>query len=184
MLTPKRFRERAARFFLHREPEPERERRGVNLPQAQSVALLYIDTDEQYFREIRSLVKEMHDLYGVKKVWAMGYIDAPAKAIPNYQAQKLEYMYFTKSDLNWHMKPNASLMNFLSEPFDLLIDLSRQPCYPMRYVVKASKSKMKVGTGMAKASELYDLCVQLNGVSDNKAVWNTLLHYLTKPNLK
>lgn len=184
MLIPKRIKESAARFFLRREHEPERERRGVNLPQAHSVALLYIDSNEDYFKEIRSFVKDLHNLYGVKKVWAMGYIDVASKAIPVYQAQKLEYMFFTKSELNWHLKPTTSLENFISEPFDLLIDLSQQRCLPMQYVVKASKAKMKVGTGLAEANDLYDLCVQLHEVSDHHDVWKTLLHYLTKPNLK
>ena len=156
----------------------------MNLPQAQSVALLYLDRDEDYFKEVRALVKDLHDLYGVKKVGALGYIDSASKSIPVYQAQKLEYMYFTKSDLNWHLKPTASLVNFVSEPFDLLIDLSQQRCLPMQYVVKASKAKMKVGTGLAQADDLYDLCIQPNGATNHKDVWKTLLHYLTKPNLK
>lgn len=184
MATPKRLRERAAKFFLGRENESERSPKGVNLPQAKTVALLYVDSGEDYFKEVKSLVKDLHDVYGVKSVCAMGFVDAKAREIPVYQAQKLEYMYFTRGDLNWHMSPTASLKNFISEPFDLLIDLSEHPCLPLQYVVKASKSRMKVGTGSAEADELYDICIQHTSEMKRKEVWKTLLHYLTKPNLR
>lgn len=156
----------------------------MNLSNALSVALLYIDSDEEHFKRVKSLVNELHSIYGVKKVCALGFIDLPEKAIPVYHAQKLEYMYFTRNDLNWHLSPNAALANFLSEPYDLLIDLSTKPCLPLQYVVKASKARMKVGTGLADAGQLYDICIQPKSSATPGELWESILHYLTKPNLK
>lgn len=180
----KTFRERAGKYFLKKEGLPVRDRKGVNLGNAQSAALLYIDHSEEHFKQIRGYVKQLHEIYGMKRVCALGFVDLPSKQLPVYQAQKLEYMYFTRSDLNWYLKPQVSLMNFLTEPFDVLIDLSGSPCLPMQYILKASHARMKVGSSMAEADGLYDLTVRLDDQEQLVDYWKHLNYYLTKAEFK
>lgn len=184
MLIPRKLRERAAVWYLRRKPEPDRERRGSNLSGAGSVALLYIDSDETYFKQVKACVKTLHETYGINRVCALGYVALPSKHLPIYHAQRLEYMYFTKSDLNWHLEPKVSLMNFISEPFDVLIDLSLTECLPMQYILKASKARMKVGARTAKSGDLLDLTIGVPEGTTRDAYWNDVIYYLTKPQLR
>lgn len=184
MALPKGLRERAGLYFLSKEASPQRDRQGVNLSKAKSAALLYVDKDEAYFKKIKQHVSELHDMYGLKRVCALGYVDVPSKALPIYHAQKLEYMYFTKSDLNWHMKPRVSLMNFLSEPFDVLIDLSTELCIPMHYILNASHAKMKVGNSLSMADRYHDMTIRLPAGCSHDDYWEQLTYYLNKAELK
>jgi hypothetical protein len=184
MAMAKNLKERAGKYFLRKELAPMRERRGVNLGNAQSAALLYIDHDENHFKQIKAYVKQLHEVYGMKRVCALGFVDLPSKQLPVYQAQKLEYMYFTRSDLNWYLKPQASLMNFLTEPFDVLIDLSVEPCVPMHYILKASHARMKVGTSRSGARDLYDVTLRMDEHEQLADYWKHLNYYLNKAEFK
>lgn len=167
-------------YFLSKEKVPDRTRKGVNLHSAKSAALLYIDKDEEYFKEIKSLVHELHDVFGLQRVCALSYVDLPSKKLPIYHAQKLEYMYFTKSDLNWHLKPRVSLMNFLGEPFDLLIDLSQELCIPMHYILNASHASMKIGSSQSLASKYNDLTIAMEPESSLHDYWQHIKYYMNK----
>lgn len=184
MAMAKILKERAGKYFLKKEPAPVRDRRGVNLGSAQSAALLYIDHDENHFKQIKAYVKQLHEVYGMKRVCALGFVDLPSKQLPVYQAQKLEYMYFTRSDLNCYLKPQVSLMNFITEPFDLLIDLTVDPCVPMQYILKASHARMKVGSSRAQANELYDMTLRLDDHEQLADYWKHLNYYLNKVEFK
>lgn len=182
MLT--RLKEKAGYWFLDREVEPERKRRGVNLTTAKSVAFLYLDEDEAYFSEIKKLVRSLHEDFGTPRVCALAYVDQSAKHLPVYHAQKLEYMYFTKSDLNWHLKPKVSLMNFLHEPFELLIDLRLKPSIPMDYILKRSQASMKCGANLSGASDLYDFNLDLRSETSMNEYWEQMRFYLTNLQLR
>ncbi len=184
MALPKGIREKAGLYFLSKEKAPQRERQGVNLSKAKSAALLYVDKDETYFKKIKAHVRDLHDTYGLQRVCALGFVNLPSKELPVYHAQKLEYMYFTKSDLNWHMKPRVSLMNFLSEPFDLLIDLSTELCIPMHYILNASHARMKVGSSLALADRFYDMTFRLPAGCSHEDYWDQVTYYLNKAELK
>lgn len=184
MALTRQMKEWAGKRFLQREDHSDRERKGVNLNKAESAAILYIDQDEVYFKEVKALVRRLHEHFGIKRVCALGYVDAPSKALPVYQAQKLEYMYFTRSDLNWHLKPKVSLMNFLSEPFDVLIVMSMKPCIPLRYILKDSKAHMKVGNSLAESEDELDMIIALDQEASLDSYLKQLEFYLTNPLLQ
>lgn len=171
--------EKAGAYYLEKELAPSRNISGSTLQRASSVALLYSDVDEAFYKKIRSFVKELHEVHDVQRVCALAYVDSKQKELPIYQVQKLEYMYFTKSDLNWHLKPVVSLMHFIEEEFDVLIDLSTTPCVPLQYMLKASKSKMKVGTSENGASELLDLIIETGPDTTPERFWKQAVHYLS-----
>lgn len=179
MSLVKSIKERAGEFYLGREQTPERTKSGSTLFAASSVAILYNDVDEDYYKKIRSYVKLLHESFDVQRVCALGYVDNTAKELPRYQVQKLEYMYFTKSDLNWHLKPTVSLMHFIDEKFDVLIDLSTVPSLPLRYILKASHAGMKVGTPAAGASDLLDFMIETRETTSPEDFWNQALFYLS-----
>lgn len=179
MSIVKNLQAKAGEYYLHREVVPNRMKAGSTLHAAASVGILYNDVDEAFYKKIRSYVKLLHEQYDVQRVFALGYVDTTAKELPIYQVQKLEYMYFTKSDLNWHLKPVVSLMHFIDEQFDVLIDLSTSPSLPLKYILKSSHASMKVGTPQAGTADSLDLMIDAKEGITPEEFWGQAIFYLT-----
>lgn len=153
---------KAGQYFLEREGEVKRQRKGFNFSNAQRIALLYEDHDEAFFKKIKNYVKYLHAEHGIRKVMAFGFIDADSKNIPIWHAHKLEFDYFTRGDLNWHLKPSHVIKQFTDRDFDILIDLSQEDCIPLNYVLSHSQAKMKVGRAGSPNESAYDLLISMD----------------------
>ena len=130
---------------LKRLNQPERERKGCSLRNANSVGLVYLERDHAHYREIKGLAKALKEKYGVKRVGLMSYVPADDKETPNWLVKKLDSGYLCKSDLNWHGWPTKEFEAFVDTPFDILIDLEIDPVLPLKFVVRKSLAAMKVG---------------------------------------
>ena len=144
---------------LKRLNQPERERRGCSLRNANSVGLVYLERDHAHYREIKGLAKVLKEKYGVKRVGLMSYVPADDKETPNWLVKKLDSGYLCKSDLNWHGWPTKEFEAFVDTPFDILIDLEIDPVLPLKFVVRKSLAAMKVG--IDNATWNVDLDVRL-----------------------
>ncbi len=113
-----------------------------NVEDARHVGIIYNATESVSFEIIRGLVKDLaHDS---RKVTVLGYVDSK-KLIDNYLYRK-GFEFFSKNELNWYFKPVSPVVEqFIKEPFDLLIDLSLEDHYPIRYIAALSPAKFKTG---------------------------------------
>jgi hypothetical protein len=170
---------KVGRYFLRKEQEVARSRRGSNFNQAQHVGLLYEDVDEPHYKQIKSYVRHLKGEYGIRKILALSFIDTDEKKIPAWHAHKLEFEFFTRSDLNWHLKPGSHVRNFTDTEFDILIDLSSKDCVPIRYVLAHSKAKMKVGRKGNPGEEHYDLVLDLGNELGTDKFLEQVNFYLT-----
>lgn len=129
-----------------------------NLAQARSIAVIYRSEDEAVHRIVKNYIKYLKEEEGIRKLMAYSYFDG--KDEPSYLQSILEFDYFTRKDINWHGKPNPSVIsNFVNEPYDILIDLTEEPCLPLRYVLVESKAKFKVGQHNAANEPFFDLLI-------------------------
>ncbi|MGK0280190.1 MAG: putative esterase, partial [Litorivivens sp.] len=69
---------------MKREAEVSRHRKGSNFGEAQSVAVVYNESDENHFKKVKSFVKFLHDEHGIRKIMAFGYSDADPKNLPHW----------------------------------------------------------------------------------------------------
>jgi hypothetical protein len=184
MIIPTQLRELAGRHFLSKVNALDRTPRAIGIPGAKNVAILYVDRDEELFKHIKGLVNILHTEYAVDQVCALGFIDKSAKEVPVYHAQKLEYRYLTRTDLNWYYKPVKNLMNFTDEPFDVLLDLRSAPCLALNFVLKASMAKMKVGSSLSHSEEALDVTLQLPHSSSESRIFKELIQFLNQPLFK
>jgi hypothetical protein len=112
------------------------------LNEAKNIGIIYNATEVVSFEIIRNLVK------GISResvtVTVLGYVDSK-KLIDHYLYRK-GFDFFSKNELNWYFKPIARVVEqFIKEPFDLLIDLSLDDYYPIRYISAVSPALFKVG---------------------------------------
>lgn len=137
-----------------------------NLAQATSIAVIYRAEDEKMHQVVKNYLKYLKEEEGIRRLMAFSYFDG--KDTPAYLQSILEYDYFTRKDLNWHGKPSGSSVDkFINEPYDILIDLTEEPCLPLRYVLVESKAKFKVGQHNPKNEPYFDLLIdtQMNDLA-------------------
>lgn len=180
----KKIKEFAGRRLLKKESEVLRIRKGSNYHAANSIGLLYKDTDESFFKAIRKFAKTLKEKYNVQYVAALGFIDDAEKNIPVWQQQKLEFEYFTRDDLNWHLKPMKNVQKFAKQPFDILIDFSGGNVVPINYVLKSSVAGMKVGVRGVKAEKYCDFVIDMQNQFGMEKYVEQLNLYLSNPNIK
>jgi Family of unknown function (DUF6913) len=113
-----------------------------NIKNARNIGILYNATEYVSFEIIREFAKELSQ--NNSNVSILGYVDSK-KLIDHYLYRK-GFDFFSRNDLNWYYKPvSAVAEEFVKKPFDLLIDLSLEPSYPVQYIVALSPSTFKVG---------------------------------------
>ncbi len=134
-----------SRFILSRYRDDNRERKGCSLINAESVGLLYLERDHEFYRTIKDLAKHLQEELGVRRVSMLSYVDDDAKRTPGWLVKKLDSGYFCKSDLNWYGKPKKEIDAFVKVDFDILFDLELEPNLPLKHVLNMSCAKMKVG---------------------------------------
>ncbi|MDR2801607.1 MAG: hypothetical protein LBB31_00130, partial [Prevotellaceae bacterium] len=73
--------------------------------------------------------------------------------------------------------------NFMQSPFDILIDFSCSPCYPMQYVATLSHAQMRVGK-VAYPDNPYEFILTIPEKNDNNFFIEQLKHYLLSIQIK
>jgi hypothetical protein len=141
--------------------------------------IFYADSEESYrvvSKFILLLKKE-----GVREVKMLGFVSE--KQMPAFLSPRLGQDFFMKKDLNWHMKPvSTAVLNFIHEPFDILIDLSEGENFPLKYILGKSQAHFKVGKGGSGRDFLLDMMINTGEQEGLEFLTKQILHYLRQIN--
>ena len=132
---------------------PQRKRTIHSLQTAKTIAIIAEITDENSYKNIFSLFRELQQ-YNLK-VFLLGYIDD--NAVPFFCLKQLMTEYFCKKELNFYGKPTIPrLESALNEAFDMLIDFTREDYIPISYILQVSNAQFIIGANQHHQT-LYDL---------------------------
>ena len=159
------WKERIGRWYLSRTNAESRIKRGCSLSNAQSVGLLYLERDHQFYQTIKDLAKHLKHELGVKNVSMLSFVNEDAKKIPGWLVKKLDSGFFCKSHLNCYGKPTNEVQQFIENDFDILIDLELEPVLALKYILKSSNAKMKVGPEQIDFPSDYDINIGIAPIS-------------------
>ena len=159
------WKERIGRWHLSRTNAESRIPKGCNLRNAQSVGLLYLERDHEFYRTIKDISTHLRNELGVKNVSMLSFVNDDAKNTPGWLVRKLESGYFCKSDLNWYGKPVNEVKQFIESEFDILIDLELEPVLALKYILRSSNAKMKVGPEQIEFPSDYDINIGIAPIS-------------------
>lgn len=149
----------------------------VNFDAAKKIGILYDATEPQNFEIVREYVKEVRSRQ--KDVLALGYVDK--KALPQNQYAQLGLDFFTRKNLNWQLFPESlEVSNFIKEPFDIVLNLSSNTVFPLRYIAAVSKAKFRVGRFDESSIPCYDMMIEANPETDLKQFIRQAEDYLRK----
>ncbi|MDR2065338.1 MAG: hypothetical protein LBP85_06495 [Prevotellaceae bacterium] len=142
------------RILKTRASKIKRSRAFCNIDSMKSAGILFENTENMYV-----MADKMMKFFLVRKI----KISAIAfENVKNTGIESREYIpsyikIFTKSDLTWYGKPNCNAVSqFISQKFDVLIDMSRSSDYVYKYISTLSTAKFKIG-GIQYKNDPFDL---------------------------
>ena len=161
--------------MLKRTSRPERDISAVNIKDANTLAIVYIASDDEAVVLVKRYVKFLRE-YKIK-VLALGYVDE--KELPVDVNPSLEFDYITKKELNLQLEPKSTAVsNFVEEKYDILIDLSAEDHIVLQHLVHRSKAKFKVGAQRLSYSSLFDLTIVLKPEEGIRQLMKNIDRYL------
>lgn len=161
-----------------------RKKRPINLHDAKFIGILYPLNDEQEYDRVSLFTKKLQDQG--KKVHVIGLYEY--NRIPVYYIPKLSYDLLHPKDLDMFFRPSPPFASkFISEEFDMLIDLSLPSDFPLFYIASLSKASFKIGRMVEGKAMPYDLMIDAGSNIDSKQLIEQIEHYTNafelKPNL-
>ena len=108
----------------------------------------------------------------------LGYY--PGKELPETYTTVKYLKCFKRKELNFCFTPISNeVIDFVSTPFDILIDLNFKKCFPLSYVSSLSISKFKVGQyGSEEFKSPFDLMMDIKNYSELEKYLSQVIFYL------
>lgn len=158
-----------------------RKKHMVNLQDARSIAIIYLVQDEKIFRMIKNIQKNLSE--NKREVMVVGYIDRPD--IPTYCIVPDSGYYFNQNEIDWLKIPkNDFLKKFIKKEFDILIDLSEDDMFTLKYLSGLSVAKLKVGKYSVFHEKIMDLMIDTKKEESIEYFIDQALYYLRAINNK
>jgi hypothetical protein len=154
-------------------------RRFHNFHTAKTIAIIY-----PYSKATDSYVEKFMRFFTEEriKVQALAYI--AEHDIPKSFMVSINKNIFCKAQLNWYNRPTSGTVNtFIEAPFDILIDFSREPLFPLQYIATLSRASMRVGR-LSCPGNPYEFLLAMPDGADDLAYIEQLKHYLLSIQIK
>ena len=133
-------------------------REAVGFDEARKIGLLYDATNEKNYEAVKAYLKTVRKEQ--KEIFALGYVDK--KELPKSQFAQYGIDFFTRKNLSWRMVPgNLAVENFITESYDIVINLAPNSCFPLRYIAAVSHARFRVGRFDKRNTGCYDLMLNI-----------------------
>jgi hypothetical protein len=163
-------------YFRKEQAKLDLGHRMVNLPEARHIGVLYSLNDIPDYDNVSRFVAELQQEH--KEVKALGFVKS--KALIERFLPKLSYDFFSRRDLTWFYKPiHVKVKDFIARDFDLLINLSIEDPFPLKYISGLSHALCRVGRFSEENMPYYDLMIDLKPAMTVEDYVGQVRHYLT-----
>ena len=114
----------------------------VNLDEARSIGIIYDATETVTFNIIKDFAQHLSERNINLNV--LGYVDR--KELSEQLLYRKGFNFFCRKHLNWYFRPVSPVTDeFIKEQFDILLNLSLDDRYPVKYITALSAAKFKAG---------------------------------------
>lgn len=162
-------------FFLKELKKVNRRKRVIGFDAAKKIGILYDCSQEAHYREVVNLVKRLEQQG--KTVHALGFVRH--KEMPQYTMAQLNYSYCHRSDFSLTFKlKSPQLQNFSRAGFDLLMDISPNDLFLMKFLAGLCDATYKAGPFSDEYVDIFDLMIQEKETAGIKELIEHMLHYL------
>lgn len=152
-------------YFLRKEMRIRtREVQSMGLDSARSIGIIFNAKDERTFKLIREFSDQLRG-GGLRQVKSLGFV--PKAEVASFLQSSQDFDFFTREDFNWYYKPQGrKVVGFMSETFDILIDLRLNKFISLLFIMGLSRAHFKVGRFGKGYEEFYDLMIDVDGNED------------------
>lgn len=173
-----RLRKLAGSYFLRKEMRIRtREVQSMGLDTARNIGIVFNAKDERTFKLIREFSDQLRG-GGLRKVKSLGFV--PKAEVASFLQSSQDFDFFTREDFNWYYKPRGrKVVGFMSEPFDILIDLRLNKFISLLFLAGLSRAQFKVGRFGKGHEDYYDLMIDVDSNEDVAYFIEQIQHYLT-----
>ncbi len=148
----------------------------TNLDDARRIGILYTLDDMPDYERVSEFVSRLQNDH--KEVKALGFVKN--RNLLQRFLPKLSFDFFSKRDLTWFYKPiHSQVKDFIEKEFDLLIDLSMQDTFPLKYISGLSRALCRVGKFSEDNTQYYDLMIDTKPSMTQEEYMKQVQHYLT-----
>ena len=148
----------------------------MGLASARSIGIIFNAKDERTFKLIREFSDKLRG-GGLRQVKSLGFV--PKAEVASFLQSSQDFDFFTRDDFNWYYKPKGrKVVGFMSEPFDILIDLRLNKFISLLFIVGLSRSHFKVGRFGQGYEDFYDLMINVDANSALSFFIEQIQHYL------
>ncbi len=152
--TKKYFGMRAIRI---RSKDLRRNVRTCSIEDAKKIGILFNATHQVSFEIVKDLVKSISSKNNHVEV--LGFVDS--KQLVDHYLYRKGFEFFTRNQLNWYHKPVEEIVEkFIDTEFDLLLDLSLDNPFPVKYILACSKARFKAGK-FEEGQEYLDFMIDI-----------------------
>ncbi|HNY02800.1 MAG TPA: hypothetical protein PKG48_09450 [Bacteroidales bacterium] len=168
---------RIGQYYYRRETtRSERRSQMTNLDDARRIGILYTLDDMPDYERVSEFVSRLQNDH--KEVKALGFVKN--RNLLQRFLPKLSFDFFSKRDLTWFYKPiHSQVKDFIEKEFDLLIDLSMQDTFPLKYISGLSRALCRVGKFSEDNTQYYDLMIDTKPSMTQEEYMKQVQHYLT-----
>jgi len=145
-----------------------------NLVTARKIAIIGVVASPKDFDDFTSLQRFLIE----KNIQVEVLAYFPGKEIPQQLLLRKGINIFNRDEVNWYGKPLLPFVDlFCREEYDILIDLSMDELFPIRWIATLSRSKFKVGS-LSYSGNPYDLIINVENKKEIPYFSEQVLHYL------
>ena len=172
-----KFRRKIGQYYFKKENAGiDRQVQMTNLKEAKKIGILYTLNDVPDYERVSQFVSQLQTEH--KEVKALGFVIN--KNLIQRFLPKLSFDFFSKRDLTWFYKPiHSQARDFIEKEFDLLIDLSLNDSFPLKYIAGLSKALCRVGRFSEENTDYYDFMIDLKPSVTSEEYLGHIQHYLT-----
>ncbi len=158
----------------------KREVQSLGLEKARSIGIVFNAKDEHTFKLIREFSDELRG-GGLRTVKSLGFV--PKREVAAFLQSSQDFDFFSRQDFNWYYKPQGrKVVGFISESFDILIDLRLKRFVPILFIVGLSRAHFKVGRYGSEFEQFYDLMIDVEDKAELSFFVSQIKHYLSMIN--
>ncbi len=137
---------------LNEDTKVKKKRRAMNFDAARNIGLLFDASKAADVQVVLNYQKELQNLR--KKVTLLAYKDVKELT------KEEDYACFCNKDLTLSMIPKTQeVLDFIDQPFDLLISLHTHESLPLEYIAATSHAHFRIGYYQEEKTDFYDFMV-------------------------
>lgn len=132
---------------------------SCNVEEANSLGMICVIKDVKDYESVVQIIKLIKSEFKIPNIKILAYY--PKKDEPEFLKSRLGLDFFTIYDLNYYALPKKAVVkNFITERFDILLDLTEVETIPLRLILFLSNSPFKVGSFSEEKKPFYDLMIE------------------------